>query len=82
MKYIIIHDLFRYIRLANDHIDEREQALNDFMSEFSTLELLIKFCHDIGCISDKDTAELSIIQDDITRQCNAWRDKAKSMRES
>lgn len=69
--------LFTINRVYNDK-QKRVDCIDTFLNEFDMLKVLIRLSNEERLFSIKDSANLALITEDITRQINGWRKKLSS----
>ena len=71
-------DLFKHLFTANrvyDDMQRRIDCLDNFLDDFDRLKVLIRLSNEERLFSIKDSANLAILTEDITKQVNGWKNK-------
>ena len=64
--------LFKANRLKDDKV-KRVECIDEFLDDFDLLRVMIRMVNEERLIGLKDTANLALITDNITKQINGWR---------
>lgn len=71
-------ELFKHLFTVNRIYDDKQRrviCLEEFLDDFDLLKVLIRLSNEQRLFSLKDTANLALLTDDITKQINGWRKK-------
>ena len=70
--------LFKHLFTANriyDDTQRRVNCLDEFLDEFDLLKVLIRLSNEERLFSIKDTVNLALLTESITKQVSGWRNK-------
>ena len=71
--------LFKHLFSANRERDnkvKRGQHLEEFLDDYDLLKVLIRITNEERLISIKDTANLALLTESISKQINGWKNKS------
>ncbi len=74
-------NMFRELYNANISVEKRVEHLDNFIAAFEMLRIEFRLCVDLGVLSVKKLAQISLLMDNVSKQATSWRKKYKNMKD-